>query len=79
MKTEDIQSKVIEVIRRKRSAVHIDGETRIAEDIGLDSLDWIELVYDLEEELEITVDVQFPSNNRPSTVDDVVEFLRPFM
>ena len=53
----DVEQKAREIVARhfkKRPAV-LDLETRLREDLGADSLDLLELVFELEQELGVSI------------------------
>lgn len=52
-------------------------DSRFKEDLGMDSLDGVELVMELEEELQVTIpdDVVVPGSTVKTFVDDVVRSL----
>ena len=52
----------------------ITPETRIAEDLGADSLDVVELLMSIEDELEVEVPDEEIENVK--TVGDVVEYIK---
>ena len=74
--TNAITSKVVAAIRETLflHTAPIAGETRLVEDLGVDSLDLVEAMIDLEEEFGI----EFPTDaaERLRTVGNVVAFLR---
>jgi len=53
-------------------AADITPESRLAEDLGLDSLDTVELLMSFEEQLGVTLEMTEPMK----TVDEVVAFIR---
>lgn len=51
----DIKAKLADVFAKKAKDAKLDSETKL-EDLGLDSLDKIELLYDIEDEFGIEFD-----------------------
>lgn len=68
-------NKVIEIISEKLSidASLINRNSRVIEDLGLDSLDLVELVIALEDEIGTAIPNDVLQNIE--TIDDVVKFL----
>lgn len=68
-------NKVIEILAEKldKDAVEITAESKIKEDLGADSLDMVEIVMDIEDAFDITVD----DGDAASiiTVQDVVDYV----
>jgi acyl carrier protein len=71
----EIESIVKEIIARrlKIAPEELTGETRLVEDLGRDSLDLIDLVFEFEEVFHIEISNQMLQKIR--TVNDIVENL----
>ena len=75
MTTQEIQTKVIEIIAKQLEVdqAKIQPETKIAEDLGADSLDRAEMVMDLEDEFD--VNIPDDAETKIKTVGDTVTFI----
>ncbi len=73
----DVASDVIEIIAKKKRADKPNVElTDRLEDLGLESLDAVEMIFDLEEKFDISIPYNANTNNPRTefdTVDDVVK------
>jgi len=71
-----MKDKILEIIKEKvkDSSIEIKGNSTFVEDLGMDSLDTVELVMAFEEELGVTI----PDEDVDSllTVDDVINYLQ---
>lgn len=74
MSKEQIEDRVIELVRQyTHGDVPVEPDTRLREDLGLDSLDTVELKMDLEDEYSTAIsDEEFL---RMSDVGDVIDFI----
>jgi acyl carrier protein len=79
-----MMDKDVELLNRVRVAVasnvgvnidDVDGDSRISEDLGADSLDIVELMMDLEEEFACDIDDDV-ATERLNTVQDIVDYLK---
>jgi acyl carrier protein len=54
----DVEHRIKEIVARhfKKPLATLDDQTRLREDLGGDSLDLLELVFELEQQLEVTID-----------------------
>ena len=79
MTTQEIQDKVIEIIAKQLEVdkAKIQPETKIAEDLGADSLDRAEMVMDLEDEFD--VNIPDDAESKIKTVGDTVTFIEEQM
>jgi len=50
-----IRERVLKVIANRHPDILLEGETRLREDAGMDSLDLMDLVMDLEDEFSINI------------------------
>jgi acyl carrier protein len=75
MKKENVESKVLEILKRFSPAMETDivPAARLAEDLKLDSLDHMEMVVDLENEID--GDITDEEAAKLKTVGDVHAFL----
>ncbi|HEY4249256.1 MAG TPA: acyl carrier protein [Lacunisphaera sp.] len=75
MTVPEIQQKVIAIVAQKFSvdAVKINGETRLAEDLGVDSFGAVELMFELEEAFNLKIEDSEIARVR--TVNDIVAYL----
>lgn len=57
MKALDVESKAVEIVAAhfKRKPGEIGRETRLREDLGGDSLDLVELIYEFEQAFDIVI------------------------
>jgi acyl carrier protein len=73
----DVANDVIEIIAKKKRVDKPDVEvTDRLEDLGLESLDAVEMIFDLEEKFDISIPYNANTNNPRTefdTVDDVVK------
>jgi len=73
----DVASDVIEIIAKKKRVDKPTVElTDRLEDLGLESLDAVEMIFDLEEKFDISIPYNANTNNPRTefdTVDDVVK------
>ena len=73
----DVASDVIEIIAKKKRVDKPNVElTDQLEDLGLESLDAVEMIFDLEEKFDISIPYNANTNNPRTefdTVDDVVK------
>ena len=73
----DVASDVIEIIAKKKRVEKPTVErTDRLEDLGLESLDAVEMIFDLEEKFDISIPYNANTNNPRTefdTVDDVVK------
>ena len=73
----DVASDVIEIITKKKRVEKPTVElTDRLEDLGLESLDAVEMIFDLEEKFDISIPYNANTNNPRTefdTVDDVVK------
>ena len=71
-----MEDKILEIIKEevKDSSIEIKGNSRFVEDLGMDSLDTVELVMAFEEKLGVVI----PDKDVDSllTVDDVINYLQ---
>ena len=71
-----MEDKILEIIKEKvkDSSIEIKGNSTFVEDLGMDSLDTVELVMAFEEELGVVI----PDKDVDSllTVDDVINYLQ---
>ena len=71
-----MKDKILEIIKEKvkDSSIEIKGNSTFVEDLGMDSLDTVELVMAFEEELGVII----PDKDVDSllTVDDVINYLQ---
>ena len=71
MSAEEIRAKVIELIEEtKRSDAPVEDGSRLAEDLGFDLHDQIELDMDIEEELGFLIDDE--AFDKAKTVGDLI-------
>jgi acyl carrier protein len=72
MTTQEIQDKVVEIIAKQLEIEKekVKPETKIAEDLGADSLDRAEMVMDLEDEFD--VNIPDDAETKIKTVGDTV-------
>ena len=75
MTTEAIQQKVIAIVAKKFSAdpLKISGETRLADDLGVDSFGAVELMFEIEEAFDLKIVDSEIAHVR--TVNDIVAYL----
>lgn len=75
MENKEMTAKVTEIIAQQLSvpAEKIKGDTNIAEELGADSLDLVEILMSLEDEFGISI----PDEAIPQikTVNDIVKFI----
>lgn len=73
----DVASDVIEIIAKKKRVDKPNVElTDRLEDLGLESLDAVEMIFDIEEKFDISIPYNANTNNPRTefdTVDDVVK------
>ena len=71
-----MEDKILKIIKEKvkDSSIEIKGDSTFVEDLGMDSLDTVELVMAFEEELGVVI----PDKDVDSllTVDDVINYLQ---
>tara|TARA_Y100000356_G_scaffold133010_1_gene139342 strand:+ start:609 stop:827 length:219 start_codon:yes stop_codon:yes gene_type:complete len=71
-----MEDKILKIIKEKvkDSSIEIKGNSTFVEDLGMDSLDTVELVMAFEEELGVVI----PDKDVDSllTVDDVINYLQ---
>ena len=71
-----VNAKKLKIIKEKvkDSSIEIKGDSTFVEDLGMDSLDTVELVMAFEEELGVVI----PDKDVDSllTVDDVINYLQ---
>ncbi len=71
-----MEDKILEIIKEKvkDSSIEIKGDSTFVEDLGMDSLDTVELVMAFEENLGVVI----PDEDVDSllTVDDVINYLQ---
>ena len=71
-----MKDKILKIIKEKvkDSSIEIKGNSTFVEDLGMDSLDTVELVMAFEEELGVVI----PDKDVDSllTVDDVINYLQ---
>jgi acyl carrier protein len=74
MTTQEIQDKVVEIIAKQLEIEKekIKPETKIAEDLGADSLDRAEMVMDLEDEFDVSIPDD--AETKIKSVGDTVTF-----
>ena len=76
MENKELTAKVTEIIANQLSvpAEKVKGDTNIAEELGADSLDLVEILMSLEDEFGISI----PDEAIPQikTVDDIVNFIQ---
>jgi acyl carrier protein len=79
MTTQEIQDKVVEIIAKQLEIEKekVKPETKIAEDLGADSLDRAEMVMDLEDEFD--VNIPDDAETKIKTVGDTVAFIEAEM
>jgi acyl carrier protein len=79
MSTQEIQDKVVEIIAKQLEIEKekVKPETKIAEDLGADSLDRAEMVMDLEDEFD--VNIPDDAETKIKTVADTVSFIEAEM
>lgn len=79
MTTHEIRQKVIGVIAQNLSkdAALIHGDTRLAEELGVDSFGAVELMFELEEAFGLKIDDGDLARVR--TVDDIVTHLASWL
>lgn len=69
-----IQERVIEVLKKSnKKEVEITNATRFKEDLQTDSLDFMDLVFDIEDEFGIEVDIDLVKDFK--TVGEVVSYV----
>ena len=75
MTVPEIQQKVIAIVAQKFSAdaSKINGATRLAEDLGVDSFGAVELMFELEEAFNLKIEDSEIARVR--TIDDIVVHL----
>jgi acyl carrier protein len=75
MSSDEIREKVIEIICKQVDVdkTKVTPETKIAEDLGADSLARAEMVMDIEDEFDITIPDD--AETRIKTVGDTVVFI----
>ena len=75
MTPQEIEQKVIEIAANKFSAdaSKITGDTRLADDLGVDSFGAVELLFELEEKFGLKIPDSDISQIR--TVNDIVAYL----
>ncbi len=75
MTTPEIQQKVIAIVAQKFSvdAAKINNETRLADDLGVDSFGAVELMFELEEAFNLKIEDSEIA--RVQTIDDIVVYL----
>ena len=75
MTHQEIEKKVIEIVANKFSAdvSKITGDTRLADDLGVDSFGAVELVFELEENFGLKIPDSDISQIR--TISDIVVYL----
>ena len=75
MTVPEIQQKVIAIVAQKFSAdtARINGATRLAEDLGVDSFGAVELMFELEEAFNLKIEDSEIARVR--TIDDIVVHL----
>jgi acyl carrier protein len=79
MTTQEIQDKVVEIIAKQLEIEKekIKPETKIAEDLGADSLDRAEMVMDLEDEFDVSIPDD--AETKIKSVGDTVTFIEAEM
>jgi acyl carrier protein len=79
MPNPDIESKIKELLARKldRKVEDIRGDSRLAEDLGVDSFGTVELMFEIEEAFGL----QIPDTDIEPvrTVNDIVVYLQGYM
>ena len=79
MPHREIEQKVKEILSRKLdvelSAIH--GETRLAEDLGIDSFGTVELIFEIEEAFALKIPDSDIEHVR--TVNDIVAYVRAWL
>ena len=75
MTIPEIQQKVIAIVAQKLSAdpLKISGETRLADDLGVDSFGAVELMFEIEEAFNLKIVDSEIAHVR--TVNDIVTYL----
>ncbi len=75
MTVPEIKQKVIAIVAQKFSAdaAKINGETRLAEDLHVDSFGAVELMFELEEAFNLIIEDREIARVR--TIDDIVVYL----
>jgi acyl carrier protein len=75
MTVQEIQQKVVAIVAQKFSvdAAKITGETRLADDLGVDSFGAVELMFELEEAFDLKIEDSEIARVR--TIDDIVVYL----
>ena len=75
MTTADIEAKVIQFIASKVENVDASAVTAASQfkDLGLDSMDTVQLLFDAEEEFGVTFDGDEVKNLR--TVGDIIDYI----
>ena len=75
MSESDVAKKIVEALSGyiKNKSVKVEGSSQLREELGLDSMDTIELVFQLEENFNI----QIPDEDlmELKTVDNVVQYV----
>lgn len=69
-----VEEKVKRIFSRKTGIVTVELSDRLIEELGLDSLDVVEIVMDLERSFNVVIDEIDIDNIK--TVDDVVQSLK---
>jgi acyl carrier protein len=79
MPNSEIERKVKEILARKldRKVEDIRGDSRLAEDLGVDSFGTVELMFEIEEAFSL----QIPDSDIEPvrTVDDIVAYLQGWL
>lgn len=75
MNKQDLMNKLKEIISDKTGVVveEITNDSNLRDDLGVDSLDSIEIVMEAERELEIAIPDEY--HDEVNTVDEAVEYI----
>ena len=76
MENKEMTAKVTEIIANQLSvpAEKVKGNTNIAEELGADSLDLVEILMSLEDEFGISIPDEAIPNIK--TINDIVDFIQ---
>ncbi len=69
----ELRQKIIDVVKQKTNKDEVLGSHRLIEDLGLDSLDNVELIMELETNFNVTISDD--EAQKMKTIDDVCNYV----
>lgn len=75
MQREEVKKQVVQIVADQMGAAEseINEDTKLQDDLGADSLDMVELMFEFEDEYQISIDDE--DVEKWSTVKDIIDYV----